>query len=235
MASTRSSGLEGGESERRYGLCNSASFHQSWSILLDDPRSARWSSPARGGHPGGAGDQSPPAHWQGRRCGRSRSDTRDSRSLAATSPCSIPRAHWPGVSDVLIDYHALGDRRLSDGSLRRPRFRNSPGRTLRAAGRTTCPNTRVNQLIAAWGVEVTREVLASSAEAVECRAPRYPVALKVTRHTFCTRPRPAPFAWACQSADEVRRAYTEIMARAACPFPGRDRLRLLVQEMVAEG
>ncbi len=84
---------------------------------------------------------------------------------------------------------------------------------------------------------MTREVRASSAEDAVKAAERlgYPVALKVDSPDILHKTEAGAVRLGVPSAEEVRRAYTEIMARAAAHSPNATVSGLLVQEMVAEG
>ena len=139
-----------------------------------------------------------------------------------------------------LDYHAWRDRRLSDGFSEAPALSAEQHRAiarLRAAGRTTLSESESKQLIAAWGIPVTREVLASSAEAAVEAAERlgYPVALKVDSPDIPHKTEAGGVRLDVQSAEEVRRAYTEIMATALAHAPDATVSGVLVQEMVTEG
>ncbi len=161
----------------------------------------------------------------------SRSDT---AGLGKLKRANIPVFYTPDTLARglrrLLDYHAWRDRRLADGFAEAPTLSAEQHQAiarLRAAGRTTLSESESKQLIAAWGVDVTREVLASSAEAAVKAAESlgYPVALKVDSPDILHKTEAGVVRLGVQSAEEVRRAYTEIMASAARPCPGGDRLR----------
>ena len=84
---------------------------------------------------------------------------------------------------------------------------------------------------------MTREVLASSAEAAVEAAERlgYPVALKVDSPDIPHKTEAGAVRLDVRSAQEVRRAYTEIMASALAHAPDATLSGVLVQEMVADG
>src|SRR5439155_23974438 len=115
----------------------------------------------------------------------------------------------------LLDYYAWRERRLSDGFAEAPALSAEQHRAiaqLRAAGRTTLSEYESKQLIAAWRVAVTREVRVSSAEDAVKAAERlgYPVALKVDSPGILHKTEAGAVRLGVQSAEEVRRAYTEI-------------------------
>src|SRR3989442_738541 len=171
----------------------------------------------------------------------SRSET---AGLAKLKLANIPMFYTP---DTLarglrcrLDYHAWRDRRLSDGFAEAPALSAGQHRAiarLRAAGRTTLSESESKQLIAAWGIPVTREVLASSAKAAVEAAERlgYPVALKVDSPDIPHTTEAGAVRLGPQNAGDVGRAYTEIVASALAHAPDATVSGVLVQEMVAEG
>src|SRR2546427_582585 len=154
------------------GFANSASFPSIMEYLLDEPKVGTLVIASAGAdtqaeqvislrqrtHKGIA------FLWTG-----SRSET---AGLAKLKLANIPVFYTP---DTLarglrrrLDYHAWRDRRLSDGFAEAPALSAEQHRAigrLRTAARTTLSESESKQLIAAWGIPVTREVLASSAEA----------------------------------------------------------------------
>src|SRR2546422_6169410 len=226
------------------GFANSASFPSIMEYLLDEPQVGTLVIASAGAdtqaeqvislrqrtHKGIA------FLWTG-----SRSET---AGLAKLKLANIPVFYTP---DTLarglrrrLDYHAWRDRRLSDGFAEAPALSAEQHRAigrLRTAARTTLSESESKQLIAAWGIPVTREVLASSAEAAVEAAERlgYPVALKVDSPDILHKTEAGAVRLGAQSAEEVRRAYTEIMASALAHAPDATVSGVLVQEMVTEG
>src|SRR3989475_4907786 len=226
------------------GFANSASFPSIMEYLLDEPKVGTLVIASAGAdtqaeqvislrqrtHKGIA------FLWTG-----SRSET---AGLAKLKLANIPVFYTP---DTLarglrrrLDYHAWRDRRPSDGFAEAPALSAEQHRAigrLRTAARTTLSESESKQLIAAWGIPVTREVLASSAEAAVEAAERlgYPVALKVDSPDIPHKTEAGGVRLGVQSAEEVRRAYTEIIASALAHAPGAAVSGGLVQEMVAEG
>src|SRR5882672_9932446 len=226
------------------GFANSASFPSIMEYLLDEPQVGTLVIASAGADTQAEQvislrqrtDKGMAFLWTG-----SRSDT---AGLAKLKRANIPVFYTP---DTLarglrrwLDYHAWRDRRLSDGFAEAPALSAGQHRAiarLRAAGRTTLSESESKQLIAAWGIPVTREVLASSTEAAVKVAERfgYPVALKVDSPEILHKTEAGAVRLGVRSAEEVRRAYTEIMARAAAHAPDAAVSRVLVQEMVMEG
>jgi acyl-CoA synthetase (NDP forming) len=168
----------------------------------------------------------------------------DTAGLAKLKRANIPVFYTPDTLAWalrrLLDYHAWRDRRLSDGFAVAPapsaKQRQAIAR-LHAAGRKTLSEHESKQLLAAWGVAVTREVPASSAEAAVKAAESlgYPVALKIDSPDILHKTEAGGIRLGVRSAEEVRRAYTEIIASVVAHSPDATISGLLVQEMVAEG
>jgi len=226
------------------GFANSASFPSIMEYLLDEPQVGTLVIASAG-----ADTQAEQVITLRQRTRKgiaflwtgSRSET---AGLAMLKLANIPVFYTP---DTLarglrrqLDYHSWRDRRLSDGFAEAPALSAEQHRAiarLRAAGRTTLSESESKQLIAAWGIPVTREVLASSAKAAVEAAERlgYPVALKVDSPDIPHKTEAGGVRLGVQSAEEVRRAYTEIMASALAHAPDATVSGVLVQEMVAEG
>src|SRR3989442_3255769 len=226
------------------GFANSASFPSIMEYLLDEPEVGTLVIASAG-----ADTQAEQVISLRQRTGKgmaflwtgSRSDT---AGLAKLKRANIPVFYTPDTLAWglrrLLDYYAWRDRRVSDGFAEAPALSAEQHRAiarLRAAGRTTLSEYESKQLIAAWGIPVTREVLASSAEAAVEAAERlgYPVALKVDSPDIPHKTDAGAVRLGVQSAEEVRRAYTEITASAAAHAPGAAVSGVLVQEMVVDG
>ena len=168
----------------------------------------------------------------------------DTAGLAKLKRANIPVFYTPDTLAWglrrLLDYYAWRDRRLSGGFAEAPapsaEQRQAIAR-VRAAGRKTLSEHECKQLIAAWGVAVTREVPASSAEEAVKAAESlgYPVALKIDSPDILHKTEAGGIRLGVQGAEEVRRAYTEIIASVLAHSPDANISGLLVQEMVAEG
>jgi acetate---CoA ligase (ADP-forming) len=226
------------------GFANSASFPTILEYLLDEPEVGTLVIASAG-----ADTQAEQVISLRQRTGKgmaflwtgSRTDT---AGLAKLKRANIPVFYTPDTLAWglrrLLDYYAWRDRRLSDGFAEAPALSAEQHRAiarLRAAGRTTLSEYESKQLIAAWGVEVTREVRTSSADEAVKAAARlgYPVALKIDSPDILHKTEAGAVRLGVQSAEEVRRAYAEIMARATAHSPDATVSGLLVQEMVTEG
>jgi acetyltransferase len=168
----------------------------------------------------------------------------DTAGLARLKSANIPVFYTPdklarGLKS-LLDYHAWRERRVSDG------FATTPPRSaeqeqaltrLRSLGRQTLSESESKQLIAAWGVPGTREVLTGSAEEAVDAAQRlgYPVVLKVGSPDILHKTEAGVVRLGVRDAAQVRSAYAEIMASAAAYAPNAAISGVLVQEMVAQG
>ena len=164
--------------------------------------------------------------------------------LAKLKSANIPLFYAPdtlarGLRN-LLDYHAWRDHRLEDGFGRAPALTAAQEQTvarLRHLGRVTLSESESKQLIAAWGVPVTREVRVGSAEAAVEAAQRlgYPVALKVDSPDILHKTEAGVIRLGLREVEEVRTAYAEIIARAAAYAPNATISGVLVQEMVTDG
>src|SRR5712691_3976640 len=140
----------------------------------------------------------------------------------------------------LLDYHAWREHRLEDGFGTAPALTVAQEQTvarLRNLGRVTLSESESKQLIAAWGVPVTREVRVGSAEAAVEAAQRlgYPVALKVDSPDILHKTEAGVIRLGLREAEQVRTAYAEILARAVAYAPQASISGVLVQEMVTDG
>src|SRR2546422_2929156 len=164
--------------------------------------------------------------------------------LAKLKSANIPLFYAPdtlarGLRN-LLDYHAWRDHRLEDGFGRAPALTAAQEQTvarLRHLGRVTLSESESKQLIAAWGVPVTREVRVGSAEAAVEAAQRlgYPVALKVDSPDILHKTEAGVIRLGLRGVEEVRTAYAEIIARAVTYGPNATISGVLVQEMVTDG
>lgn len=168
----------------------------------------------------------------------------DKGPLAKLKSANIPIFYSPdklarGLKN-LVDYHAWRDHRLADGFPTAPALTAEQGQALaqlRALGRPTLSERESKQVIAAWGIPGTQEVLAQSADAAVESAQRlgYPVALKVDSPDILHKTEAGVVRLGLRDADEVRSAYREIMANATAHAPNATISGALVQEMVAGG
>ena len=140
----------------------------------------------------------------------------------------------------LVDYHAWREHRLAGGSGKAPPLTPEQEQTLerlRALGHASLSEKESKQLIADWGIPVTRELPArSSGVAVDgAQLLGYPVALKVDSADILHKTEAGVVRLRLRSADEVRHAYDVIMANAAAHAPNATISGVLVQEMVPGG
>ncbi|MGZ9006198.1 MAG: acetate--CoA ligase family protein, partial [Burkholderiales bacterium] len=93
------------------------------------------------------------------------------------------------------------------------------------------------QLVAAWGIPVTRELPAKSAsEAIEAaRRLGYPVALKIDSPDIAHKTEAGAVRIGLADEEALRGAYDEVMTNAAKHAPGAAIDGVLVQEMVKDG
>ena len=138
----------------------------------------------------------------------------------------------------LLDYHAWRDRRLEKGFGSAPPMTHEQEQTLNGLlglGRSTPSEYESKQLIASWGVPITRESRASSPdEAVNAaQAIGYPVVLKVDSPDILHKTEAEVVRLGLKSPNEVRAAFEDVMANARNRIPDGTINGVLVQEMVA--
>ena len=174
--------------------------------------------------------------------------TRDATSgLPMLKEANIPVSYVPdklalGLS-VLQNYHSWRDLRLSQGFAAKQPI-SQPQTEALAALR---PNGGIRgsalsehhskQLINAWGVPTTQEILAAtSAEAVDAaQTIGYPVVLKVDSPDILHKTEAGVVRLGLQNAEQVAAAYDEIMSNAKTQAPTSAINGVLVQELVAGG
>ncbi len=151
----------------------------------------------------------------------------------------------------LLDYHAWRDRRRSEGFGSAPAITQQQSLTLASlrseltAGAGALSEHASKQLIGAWGVPTTREILAATAaEAVNAaQTIGYPVALKVDSPDILHKTAAGVIRLELRDDGQVADAYEEVMSSAeeylssqAAGNGGQGRggiNRVLVQEMVS--
>jgi acetate---CoA ligase (ADP-forming) len=171
--------------------------------------------------------------------------SRDAKSgLPQLKDARIPIFYTPdklarGLSSRLA-YHAWRERRMADG------FGIAPARTAAqdaaisqavGLGRATLSESESKQLLAAWGVESAREVVATSAEEAVEAAERigFPVVLKVDSPDILHKTEAGVVRLNLCDATQVRAGYAEIMASAKAFAPQARITGVSVQEMVTDG
>jgi acetyltransferase len=140
----------------------------------------------------------------------------------------------------LLDYHAWRDRRQAEGFAKAPAMtaaQRSAAEKLRGAGHTALSEHASKELVAAWGVPVTREQPAATAEAAVAAAARigYPVALKVDSADILHKTEAGGIRLGLRDAGQVRAAFGEVTSSARAYAPQAAINGVLVQEMVPGG
>jgi acyl-CoA synthetase (NDP forming) len=138
----------------------------------------------------------------------------------------------------LLNYHAWRDRRLDKGFGSSPAMAREQEQTmdcLLRLGRSTLSEYESKQLIASWGIPITRESRASSPdEAVNAaQTIGYPVVLKVDSPDILHKTEAGVVRLGLKSPNEVRAAFADVMSNASSHFPNGAVNGVLVQEMVA--
>ena len=174
--------------------------------------------------------------WTG---SRGTTDGLDKLKEARIPTFYVPNRLASGLSS-LLRYHSWRDRRLADGFAEAPAMDSRQERALaemRGLGSQSLSEHQSKQLINAWGVPVTRESLAASAdEAVEAAGGLgYPVALKVDSPDLLHQTEAGVVRLGLSDQAQVRSAYAEVMSNASRHAPDATVNGALVQEMVSGG
>jgi acetyltransferase len=166
----------------------------------------------------------------------------DKGPLAKLKAANIPIFYTPaklaGGLKSLLDYHAWRDRWIAGEKPQVPApsaEQTHMVERLGVLGRTTLSESESKQVLAAWGIAGTREIVAQSAEAAVDAAQRlgYPVALKADSPDIIHKTEAGVVRLGLQTAEAVRKAYDEVMANAATHAPNAAIAGVLVQEMVS--
>jgi acetyltransferase len=168
----------------------------------------------------------------------------DKGALAKLKSANVPIFYTPAKLATglraLLDYHAWRDQRLAGekAHVARP----TPEQThmlerLAALGRPHLSESESKQVLAAWGIAGTREILTQSAEAAieAAQILGYPVALKVDSPDIAHKTEAGVVRLALRDADSVRKAYEDILVNASTHAPNAAIAGMLVQEMVVGG
>jgi len=168
----------------------------------------------------------------------------DKGPLAKLKAANIPIFYTPaklaGGLKNLLDYHAWRDQRLANGWARvaTPTAEQKQViEQLRADTRPALSESESKRVLASWGVPTTREVLAANADAAASAASTmgFPVVLKVDSADILHKTEAGVVRLGLGSAEDVRKAYQEIVAAAASYAPDAKINGVLVQEMVSGG
>ena len=171
--------------------------------------------------------------------------TRDaSPSLTKLKESGVPLFYTPdslarGLRH-LIDYHAWHDKRMKQGFATAPAINAAQTETLaklRALKRSALSESESKQLIAAWGVPTSLEVVAKDADAAVKAAEKigYPIVLKVDSPDIPHKTEAGVVRLNLRNADEVRAAHAAILSNAKQHAPKATLNGVLVQEMVSGG
>ena len=142
---------------------------------------------------------------------------------------------------ALLNYHQWRDRRQAAGFGRAAAMTPSQEQVtaaLSARGRVAFSEHESKELIAAWGIPITREATAASPEAAVAAAETigYLVALKVDSPDILHKTEAGVIRLGLTDAAQVRAAYGDIMSNAAAAAPAGAAINgALVQEMVSGG
>lgn len=168
----------------------------------------------------------------------------DSTSLSKLKAAGVPLFYTPdslarGLRH-LIDYHAWHDKRMKQGFASAPTINAAQKETLTkltALKRNALSESESKQLIAAWGVPVSMEVCSNNIESAVKAAEKigYPVVLKVDSPDLPHKTEAGVVRLNVRDADQVRAAYTAIIANAKAHAPDAKINGVLVQEMVTGG
>lgn len=142
---------------------------------------------------------------------------------------------------ALLNYHQWRDRRQAEGFDRAAAMspqQEQAAAALAARGRVAFSEHESKELVAAWGIPITREATAASAaEAVAAAAAiGYPVALKVDSPDILHKTEAGAIRLGLTNEAQVAAAYADIMSNAARYGPAGAVINgVLVQEMVSGG
>ena len=226
------------------GFANSESFPEIMDYLISEPTVGNLVVASAGADPQAeqviaqrdASDKGVAFLWTG---------TRGSTSgLPKLKAARIPVFYVPDKLAMglrsLLDYHAWLDRRRAEGFGDAPAI--STGQTqelqrLQGLGRKSLTEFEGKQLIAEWGIPVTREEIASTAEEAVDAAQRigFPVAMKVNSPDILHKTEAGGIRLGLSNADEIGAAFAEITSNARRYDPQAAIDGVLVQEMVSNG
>ncbi len=141
---------------------------------------------------------------------------------------------------TLLGYHRWREQRQTEGFgkvLPIAANQKSTLAEIKATGLTTLSESKSKSLISAWGVPITREVVAGDAAAAARAAAEigFPVALKVDSPDIPHKSEAGVIRLGLGDAEQVRAAYDQVMANAARSVPNASINGVLVQEMVSGG
>ena len=157
---------------------------------------------------------------------------------------NIPVFYQPGTAargvKALIDYHRRRDIHVAAGppsSAEPSAERRREAERLSSLGKHTLSEHETKDLLALWGVPVTREKRADTLEEACAAAAEvgYPVALKVESPDILHKTDAGLVALGLGGVADLRQAYDTLLANARAKHPGSRVSGVLVQEMVSGG
>ena len=167
-----------------------------------------------------------------------------SEGLNSLKEANIPLFYQPeGLAKglrSLLDYHrrrelCLGERPASPEAMSQQQ--REEVQRLTSLGRRTLTEHEAKGLLSCWGIPVTRERRASSADEAASAAQEisYPVVLKVESPDILHKTEAGLVRVGICSEEELRGAYDAIMSSVHSQFPDGEVMGVLVQEMVEGG
>jgi acetyltransferase len=140
---------------------------------------------------------------------------------------------------ALLDYHAWRDRRAGAAAAA-PAMSGAQREALKkleATAGAALSEADSKQVIAAWGIPITREARAASADAAveAAKGIGHPLALKIDSPEILHKTEAGVVRLGLRDEAAVRAAYAEVTAAAAKNAPQAKVSGVLVQEMVAGG
>ena len=141
---------------------------------------------------------------------------------------------------TLLGYQNWLDKRVSQGFGTYTAIneeQSSVVNELKQENRNILSESKSKRLISAWGIPITREILAENAAEAARAAEEigFPVALKVDSSDILHKTEAGVIRLGLSDAAQVTAAYDEIMSSAAQAVPGAEINGALVQEMVSGG
>lgn len=168
----------------------------------------------------------------------------DKGPLAKLKAAKVPIFYTPaklaGGLRSLLDYHARRDARIAAGKTQVPVLSGDQQgmvSKIEALGRSTLSESESKQVLAAWGIAGTCEIVATTPKAAieAAQTIGFPVALKVDSPDILHKSEAGVVRLNLKNAAEVEQAYAEVTANAKRYAPQAAINGVLVQEMVAGG
>lgn len=223
------------------GFANSESFPEIMDFMIGEPEVGNLVVASAGGDPQAEqviaqrdqSDKGVAFLWTGTRGATA--------GLSKLKEANVPVFYVPDKLALglktLLNYHEWRDRRLVDGFGDAPAISSEQGAKLaelRSSGRSALSEYESKQLISGWGVPVTQEAVAATAEAAAEAAQRigFPVALKVDSPDILHKTEAGGLQLGLRDSDEVRAAFDAVMSSAREYAPNAAINGVLIQEMI---